>query len=54
FSLGLAIPFFVSSLLVNSFLVHFKKIKNYMKWVNIIAGIILVIFGIVILAGGVV
>ncbi len=53
FSLGLAIPFFVSSLLVNSFLLYFKKIKNYMKWVNIIAGIILVIFGIIILCGNV-
>ncbi len=52
FSLGLAIPFFVSSLLVNSFLLYFKKIKNYIKWVNIIAGIILIIFGIAILLGG--
>ncbi len=51
FSLGLAIPFFVSSLLVNSFLLYFKKIKNYMKWVNIIAGIILIIFGVTILMG---
>lgn len=51
FSLGLATPFFVSSLLVNSFLLYFKRIKNYMKWVNIIAGIILIIFGITILCG---
>lgn len=52
FSLGLAIPFLISSMLVNSFLLYFKKIKDYLKWVNLLAGIILIIFGITILIGG--
>jgi len=51
FSLGLAVPFFISSLMVNSFLLYFKKIKDYIKWVNLIAGVILVLFGVLILMG---
>lgn len=53
FSAGLAIPFFISGLAINSFLLYFGKIKPYIKWVNIISGAILVIFGLAILAGGV-
>jgi len=52
FSLGLGIPFFLVSLLMNSFLLHFKKIKAYLEKVNILAGGILIIFGLIILIGG--
>lgn len=48
FSLGLAIPFFLTSLTVNSFLTFFKKIKKYLKAIEIISGIILIIFGILV------
>lgn len=51
FSLGLAVPFFVSSLLVNSFLLYFNKIKKYIGWIRIVSGIILIGFGVIILLG---
>jgi len=53
FSIGLAIPFFLSALLVNTFLSYLKKVKQYIGVVNIIGGIILVIFGVLILMGGI-
>ena len=52
FSLGLGIPFFLSALAVNSLLTHIKRIQRYMKWVKILAGSVLVIFGIFLLIGG--
>lgn len=53
FSLGLAIPFFLSALLFNSFLLYFNKIKKYIRWVSIVGGLILVTFGVLILTGGI-
>jgi len=53
FSLGLALPFFIVSFAVNSFLLYMGKIKKYLRWINLIAGIILVVFGISILMGGI-
>lgn len=53
FSAGLAVPFFLSSLLVNSFLLYFNKVKNILKWVNIAGGGILILFGILVLTGGI-
>ena len=53
FSLGLAVPFFLSALLVNSFLLYFGKIKKYIKWVNIVGGTVLILFGVLILTGGI-
>ena len=51
FSLGLAIPFFLSAMLINSFLLHIKKMEKILRWINVLAGIILVIFGIILLIG---
>jgi cytochrome c-type biogenesis protein len=53
FSLGLGVPFFLASLLVNSFLLFSSRIKAYLRWVNIIGGTVLVVFGILILTGGI-
>jgi len=52
FSLGLGLPFFLSSMAINSFLIYIKKIEKYMRFVTIFAGIILIIFGITLLTGG--
>lgn len=49
YSLGLAIPFFVSSLAFNSFLSYSKKIQRYMRAIMIISGALLIIFGIMLL-----
>lgn len=48
FSLGLALPFFLSSLTINSFLTFFKRIKKYLRTIEIISGILLIIFGILV------
>ena len=49
YSLGLGIPFFLSSLAFNVFLSAFDKIKRYMRWVTLISGIFLIIIGILFL-----
>ncbi len=49
YSIGLGIPFFLSSLAFNSFLSAFDKIKRYMKVINIISGIFLIGIGILFL-----
>jgi len=49
YSLGLSIPFFMSSLAINSFLSYSKKIQKYMRTIMIISGMLLIIFGIMLL-----
>lgn len=49
YSLGLAIPFFASSLAINSFLSYSRKVLKYMRIVMIISGLLLIIFGIMLL-----
>jgi cytochrome c-type biogenesis protein len=49
YSLGLAIPFFLSSIGINIFLVHSKRIFKHMRLITLISGIILIIFGILLL-----
>jgi len=51
FSLGLGVPFFLSALLINSFLVYVKKMEKYIRWITIAAGTIFIIFGILLLTG---
>ncbi|GBE00053.1 thiol:disulfide interchange protein precursor [bacterium BMS3Abin07] len=49
YSLGLAIPFLIASLAINTFLSHSKKIQRYMRVIMIISGLLMVIFGIMLL-----
>ncbi len=49
YSLGLAIPFFVSSLAINSFLSYSKKILIHMRIIMIVSGLLLITFGILLL-----
>lgn len=49
YSAGLALPFFLSSLAINSFLSYSKKVLRYMKIVMIISGLLLILFGIMLL-----
>jgi cytochrome c-type biogenesis protein len=48
FSLGLAIPFFLSALAVNVFRSFFGKVKRYLRVIETISGIWLTIFGILV------
>lgn len=49
YSFGLALPFFISSLAFNSFLSYSRKIHKYMRVIMIISGLLLIIFGIMLL-----
>lgn len=49
YSAGLALPFFLSSLAINSFLSYSKKVLRYMKVVMVISGLLLILFGIMLL-----
>ena len=51
YSLGLAVPFILSSLLIKRFLIFTKGAKNYLIKVKKISGIILIITGILIVTG---
>lgn len=48
YSLGLAIPFFLTSLGINIFLRHFSRLKRHMRLVSFITGGFLIITGILI------
>ena len=48
YSLGLGIPFFLTSLAINSFLLHVRKINRYMKVITITGGLFLIFVGILI------
>lgn len=51
YSLGLALPFFLTSLAVNSLLPYFKKITAHLRLISIISGIFLIAIGILLLTG---
>ena len=51
YSLGLAIPFVVSSLVIKKFLIVSKKSKSYLNKIKKFSGIILLITGILIVTG---
>lgn len=53
YSLGLAVPFFLSSLMFNSFLSYSGKIRKYMKWIMLASGLLLIGFGILLLTNNV-
>ncbi|HSJ64746.1 MAG TPA: cytochrome c biogenesis protein CcdA [Gemmatimonadaceae bacterium] len=45
YSLGLAIPFLVASLTLNHFLTAYAKVRRHLVWVNRVAGVLLIIVG---------
>lgn len=48
YSLGIAIPFFITALLVNSFLGIFSKFQRVIGIINIIGGVFLIVVGILV------
>jgi len=46
YSLGLAIPFFISSIVINSFFIYFKKFKKWIRPLTIFSGLLLILIGI--------
>ncbi|MDP2157698.1 MAG: cytochrome c biogenesis protein CcdA, partial [Nitrospirota bacterium] len=53
YSLGLAVPFFISSLMFNSFLSYSVKIRKYMKGIMLVSGLVLIAFGLLLLTNNV-
>lgn len=49
YSFGLGLPFFITSAAVNTFLSHVKIVYRYMGVIKIVSGLLLVIFGIMLL-----
>lgn len=45
YSLGIALPFFITALVINSFLAYFKKFQKVIGVINIIGGVFLIIVG---------
>ncbi|MDP2928441.1 MAG: cytochrome c biogenesis protein CcdA [Candidatus Omnitrophota bacterium] len=45
YSIGIAIPFFVTALLVNTFLEYFNKLQKFLNVINISGGALLVVVG---------
>ena len=48
YAMGLAVPFFISSISINYFFAAFKRIKPFIKTISIISGVILIAVGILI------
>lgn len=48
YSLGLAIPFMLTSLGINTFLKHFQRLKKHMRLVSIATGSLLIVTGVLI------
>lgn len=48
YSMGIAVPFFLTALAVNSFLQYFNKVKKFIGVINVIGGIFLIIVGILV------
>lgn len=51
FSMGLGIPFFLTSLFLSAFFSFFKGIRKYMRIISIASGVLLVFIGLLLLTG---
>jgi len=50
YSLGLAVPFFIASLALNSFLAASRRIRGQLRTIEIASGVILILFGILLVS----
>src|SRR5881409_71272 len=50
YSIGLAIPFLVTALALDRFLVWFQRFRPYIVWVDRIAGALLIVLGILLVS----
>jgi len=51
FSIGLGLPFFLSALVINSFLAYLKKLEKYIQVIRVLFAIVLAVFGIILITG---
>jgi len=48
YSMGLAIPFMLTSLGINTFLSYFQRLKRHMRFISIVTGVLLMVTGVLI------
>lgn len=53
YSAGLAIPFFITSLAINTFFSHYRGVQKFMRLIVILSGLFLIAFGILFLTDSV-
>jgi len=51
YSAGLAIPFIISALAIDKYLVTYKKLSKYMPWIHRISVALLIVMGVLLLTG---
>ncbi|HET6229120.1 MAG TPA: cytochrome c biogenesis protein CcdA [Longimicrobiaceae bacterium] len=51
YSAGLAIPFLLATVLLERFLVGFKRMRRWLPWINRISGVLLLALGVLMLTG---
>lgn len=51
YSLGIAIPFLISSVLIDTAMRYLRKFMKVFKWINYIIGVLLIILGLVMILG---
>jgi cytochrome c-type biogenesis protein len=51
YSSGLAIPFIISAIAIDRFLIFFKKIRRWIPWIERTSGILLIAMGILLVTG---
>ena len=51
YSAGLAIPFLLSTLLIERFLTGFKRIRQWLPWINRVSGAMLLVLGVLLVTG---
>lgn len=49
YSIGLGLPFFITSMAINTFLIHIQIVYRYMKSIMITSGLLLIAFGVLLL-----
>lgn len=49
YSLGLALPFIIATLAINLFFTYTRKIQKFMRVIMIVSGLILIVFGVMLL-----
>jgi cytochrome c-type biogenesis protein len=50
YSLGLGVPFLATSLAINQFFSAFKRVRKYYRWIEIVAGLLMIAIGVLLVA----
>ena len=53
YSLGLAVPFILSTLAINVFFSYTRKLQNFMRFVTVASSLVLIAFGIILLSNNI-